>query len=103
MLDFQQTAVQQVMSPIITHPQFPSYPTDYPIVNLPYALFDKQDELLRQIIQVDGCHKIKSGIILLGGIQINTGPSTPDYFQPMKYDIINSDGNSIVDLLSKII
>jgi hypothetical protein len=42
----------------------------------------------------------KSGMALLGGIQINTGPDTPDYYHPLRFDYMNSKGGVVEDLLS---
>jgi hypothetical protein len=65
---------------------------------LPYALYDSQDILVRDIINT-GKKSIKQGLALLSGIQINTGPDTQDYFHPLRFDFYDSDGNVIADLL----
>ena len=35
----------------------------------------------------------------MGGVQINTGPDTPDYFVPLRFDYMNYRGDVIDDLL----
>ena len=44
----------------------------------------------------------KKGIALLGGIQINTGPNTLDYFHPLRFDYMNKKGEIIEDMLPTI-
>ncbi|KAL3785067.1 hypothetical protein HJC23_001445, partial [Cyclotella cryptica] len=68
---------------------------------LPYALYDSQDILVRDIVNT-GKKGIKSGLALLGGIQINTGPDTLDYFHPLRFEFYDSEGNMVEDMLSKI-
>ena len=45
----------------------------------------------------------KKGIALLGGIQINTGPGTLDYFHPLSFDYVNTDGEVLEDMLPTIL
>ena len=71
------------------------------MVELPLALYESQDLLLREII-AKGKERIKRGLILLGGIQINTGPSTPDYFLPLRFEFITDEGQNVMDLLPKL-
>ena len=68
------------------------------MVELPYALYDSQDLLMRSIVN-GGAAGTKGGIAILGGIQINTGPNTPDYFHPLRFDLMNSKGEILEDLL----
>ena len=44
----------------------------------------------------------RQGLALLGGIQINTGPDTDDYFHPLRFDYYDSDGNLVGSMLSKL-
>lgn len=65
---------------------------------LPYALFDSQDLLVQDIVQT-GAGGTKKGLALLGGIQINTGPDSLDYFHPLRFDYMNNKGELVEDLL----
>jgi len=53
-------------------------------LELPYAYFNSQDMLIREIVK-KGSTGIKRGVVLLRGVQINTGPDTPDYFVPLRF------------------
>ena len=70
-------------------------------IELPYALYDSQDMLLTEIIK-RGKLEGKRGLAVLGGVQINTGPDTLDYFHPLRFDLINCDGSRTEDLLEKV-
>jgi len=65
---------------------------------LAYALFESQDMLLQDIISA-GKGGLKEGTAVLAGIQINTGPTTMDYFHPLRFDYIDNKGNVVQDLL----
>ena len=92
--DFQQGAVQELILP---HGKRLSDAANR-MHELPYALFASQDLLVRDIVGT-GAGSIKAGLALLGGIQINTAPDTFDYFHPLRFDYMNSDGEVIDDLL----
>ena len=92
--DFQQGAVRELILP---HGKRLMDAEDQ-MVELPYALYDSQDLLMRSIVNA-GAAGTKGGIALLGGIQINTGPSTPDYFHPLRFDLMNNKGEIVEDLL----
>jgi hypothetical protein len=64
-----------------------------PMVELPYAMFDAQDELMGEIMR-QGCGAVSGNgkIALLGGIEINTPAGVPDYFLPLRFDIHDSTG-----------
>ena len=96
--DFQQTAVNKFILP---HGQRLEQAGNDRMRELPFALYDSQDMLLWDIVQ-HGASKIKSGLALLGGIQINTGPNTPDYFLPMRFDLVNNQGMVTEDLLEEL-
>lgn len=68
---------------------------------LPKALFESQDLLVRDIIQ-NSSRGIKKDLALLGGIQINTGPETLDYFLPLRFDLIDNSGEVLEDMLTSI-
>jgi hypothetical protein len=95
--DFQQGAVQELILP---HGKRLADAEDR-MVELPYALYDSQDLLIRDIIQ-KGSLGIKKGLALLGGVQINTGPKTLDYFVPLRFDYINYRGEVMADLLPEL-
>jgi len=95
--DFQQGAVQELILP---HGKRLNDADDR-MKELPYALYDSQDVLVRDIIE-SGKGGIKQGLALLGGIQINTGPDTDDYFHPLRFDYYDSDGNMVGSMLSKL-
>lgn len=92
--DFQQGAVQQLILP---HGKRLS-DAENRMVELPLALFDSQDVLVQDIVQA-GCGGTKAGLALLGGIQINTCPSVPDYFLPIRFDYMNNKGEILESLL----
>ena len=71
------------------------------MLELPYALYDSQDLLMQNIVRT-GASGTKRGLALLGGIQINTGPSTLDYFHPLRFDYMNNKGEVIEDMLPTI-
>jgi hypothetical protein len=94
--DAQQTYVGNLLLP---HGNRLQAATD-PMVELPYALFDAQDDLMQEII-AKGCSNVHEPgkIACLGGIQINTPAGMEDYFLPLRFDIRDSRGN----LLEKLI
>jgi hypothetical protein len=96
--DFQQGAVQELILPFGKRLN----DADNRMKELPYALYDSQDILVRDIINT-GKKGIKKGLALLGGIQINTGPDTVDYFHPLRFEFYDENGNMVEDMLSKII
>jgi hypothetical protein len=95
--DFQQGAVQELILP---HGKRLSNADDR-MIELPYALYESQDLLMQDIVMT-GAGGTKKGLALLGGIQINTGPSTQDYFHPLRFDYMNKKGEVLEDLLPLI-
>jgi len=95
--DFQQQGVQELILP---HGKRLA-DADNRMIELPYALYDSQEVLLNEIIE-SGSDKIKRGLAVLGGIQINTGPNTPDYFVPLKFQYMNYRGEVVADLLEDL-
>jgi hypothetical protein len=65
---------------------------------LPYALYDSQEVLVNDIINT-GKKSIKKGLAVLGGIQINTSPDTPDYFHPLRFDYYDEKGDLVENML----
>ena len=96
--DFQQGAVQELILP---HGKRLSE-AENRMVELPLALYESQNLLLNDIIS-SGSSGLKRGLARLGGIQINTGPNTLDYFLPLRFDMVNIDGEVVEDLLSSLI
>lgn len=72
-----------------------------PTVELPLALFDCQDELMKNIVS-KGCGEVAGAglIALLGGIQINTPEGASDYFLPKVFELRNNKGEVVEDLMS---
>ncbi|KAL7458764.1 hypothetical protein ACHAWC_010451 [Mediolabrus comicus] len=95
--DFQQGAVQELILPFGKRLN----DADNRMKELPYALYDSQDILVRDIIN-GGKGGIKKGLALLSGIQINTGPDTQDYFHPLRFDYYDSDGNVVESMLESL-
>jgi len=95
--DFQQGAVQELILPFGKR----LGEAENRMKELPYALYDSQDILVRDIINT-GKGGIKKGLALLGGIQINTGPETLDYFHPLRFEYYNGDGEMVEDLLASL-
>jgi Limiting CO2-inducible proteins B/C beta carbonyic anhydrases len=70
-----------------------------PMVELPYDLFEAQDELMLKIVQK--ASKLVAGkIALLGGIQVNCDSGISDYFLPLRFEIFNNEGRLLMDLLN---
>jgi hypothetical protein len=95
--DFQQGAVQELILPFGKRLN----EADNRMKELPYALYDSQDILVRDIVG-SGSGGIKQGLALLSGIQINTGPDTLDYFHPLRFDYYDADGKVTEDLLPSL-
>jgi hypothetical protein len=73
-------------------------------IELPHAINDCQTDLLKRIM--DKCIKdIPDGtkVAIIGGVQVNTPEGTPDYFLPKRFDLCNSNGELVEDLLQSLI
>jgi hypothetical protein len=92
--DFQQGAVQELILP---HGRRLADSANR-MLELPYAIYDSQTMLMNTIAKA-GADGTKNGLILLGGIQINTGPDSPDYFHPLKFVLMNKQGKVVEDML----
>jgi len=95
--DFQQGAVQELILP---HGSRLSAADDR-MKELPYALYDSQEVMVTDIVNT-GKGSIKQGLAVLGGIQINTGPDTDDYFHPLRFDYYDANGDLVESMLSKL-
>ncbi|GKZ01429.1 hypothetical protein MPSEU_001093700 [Mayamaea pseudoterrestris] len=84
-LDMEQS---QVNSLLLSHKDALSRAAD-PTLELPYILFNIQNTMLRQIVQVAGSN---APLALLGGIQINTPIGASDYFLPLVFDAGGTGG-----------
>mmetsp|Transcript_31574 Transcript_31574/g.58312 ORF Transcript_31574/g.58312 Transcript_31574/m.58312 type:complete len:304 (+) Transcript_31574:66-977(+) len=92
--DFQQGAVQELILPHGKRLEA----ADNRMKELPYALYDSQAVMVTDIVNT-GKASIKKGLAVLGGIQINTGPDTLDYFHPLRFDYFDEDGNLVENML----
>jgi len=79
-----------------------------PDVETAYALFECIDALMKRI--VDKCcggarSDVADGVNIayLGGVQVNTGPGTPEYFVPLKFELRNNKGELVADLLKELL
>lgn len=103
--DFQQGAVQELILP------FGKRLTDAEdegghagrMRELPYALYDSQEKLVQKIVEKGRGGIKKGGLALLGGIQINTGPDTDDYFHPLRFDYYDGSGEVTGSMLESIV
>jgi Limiting CO2-inducible proteins B/C beta carbonyic anhydrases len=67
---------------------------------LPFALFQAQDKLIKQIVGKMGSRLSDQGkIALIGGIQINTPQGSSDYFLPLRFEVLSKQGRVVNDLL----
>eukprot|EP00527_Entomoneis_sp_CCMP2396_P004790 CAMPEP_0198138458 /NCGR_PEP_ID=MMETSP1443-20131203/1874_1 /TAXON_ID=186043 /ORGANISM="Entomoneis sp., Strain CCMP2396" /LENGTH=317 /DNA_ID=CAMNT_0043800249 /DNA_START=36 /DNA_END=989 /DNA_ORIENTATION=- len=72
---------------------------DDKMVELPYALYDAQKDMITEIIKAgSGAVAGNGNIALLGGIQINTPPGSTDYFLPLSFEFYNNKGDKLDDL-----
>ena len=93
-VDAQQSFVNQLLLPHAGRLE----EAENSMVELPYALYDAQSDLLKQIVS-NGAN-IDGTIAVLGGIQINTPPDNgyDDYFLPLSFVVYDKDGNEVKDL-----
>ena len=94
--DFQQHAVQELILPHGKRLE----DAENRMHELPFALYESQDVLVRQIIA--GGNAKAGGLALLGGVQINTAPDEDDYFVPLRFDYMDAKGNVVADLLPQL-
>lgn len=97
--DFEQGAVQSLLEPHVATLQN----SQDAMLELPYLLYDLQDNLLYDIIEKGmNAGLVKNNIALLGGIQINTAPQALDYFLPLRFELLDNQGQVVEDLLDQI-
>ena len=69
-------------------------------IELPYALFDAQKNMMEKIVEKgSGAMEGNGYIAMLGGIQINTPEGTSDYFLPLSFDLKNSQGKLVKSIM----
>jgi hypothetical protein len=69
-------------------------------IELPYALYDAQKQMMDGIVAKGASAMEGNGYIaLLGGIQINTPDGITDYFLPLSFDLRNNQGKIVKSLL----
>jgi len=75
------------------------------MVELPHAIFDCQEKLLKKIMDKCCPHDVPEGtkIALLGGIQVNTPLGTPEYFLPKVFHLMDSNGVVEKDLTEALL
>ena len=97
-VDAQQTYVGNLLLP---HGERLEKAAD-PAVELPAALFDAQDSLMKKIVG-QACGETHGGkIALLGGIQINTPPGMEEYFLPKVFEIRDDKNNTLANLIGEM-
>jgi Limiting CO2-inducible proteins B/C beta carbonyic anhydrases len=69
-----------------------------PMVELPMAMWDAQDTLMRKIVD-RGSTRLHGVLALLGGIQINTPEDMADYFLPMRFELRDKTGAVVSNLM----
>ncbi|CAB9505785.1 Inherit from NOG: Low-co2 inducible protein [Seminavis robusta] len=69
---------------------------DSKMVELPYALYDAQTDLMKKIVgKSAGAVAGKGKIAVLGGVQVNTPPGYEDYYLPISFDMYDNKGNFV--------
>jgi len=61
-----------------------------PQVELPYALYDAQSDIMKRIVQKAGSEFSGDNMCFLGGITINTPEGIPEYFLPKQFAIVDA-------------
>mmetsp|Transcript_40509 Transcript_40509/g.69102 ORF Transcript_40509/g.69102 Transcript_40509/m.69102 type:complete len:349 (+) Transcript_40509:96-1142(+) len=100
--DFQQGAVQELLLPFGNRLEKLDG-EEKRMTQLPYALYDAQEVMMNDIIEAGKGGIKKGGLAILGGIQINTGPETEDYFKVLRLDCYDENGEVVASLLEDII
>jgi hypothetical protein len=96
-LDAQQAYVDAQLAPYATK----LLAADDRNVELPYALFDAQKQMMESIVAKGaGAMEGTGNIALLGGIQINTPEGISDYFLPLTFELRNNRGQKMKNLMS---
>ena len=96
--DLQQGQVQTQLTPFSDR----LVASQYPMLELPYLLFETQNRLVESIVSENIAGVKEGGIALLGGVQINTGPNTLDYFHPLRFDLVSNRGQLVENMLPRL-
>jgi len=74
---------------------------DNKMQELPYALYDAQQDMVGRIIEKAAAGVAGDGkIAVLGGVQINTPAGFSDYFLPLSFELYNNSGDLVEDFMS---
>eukprot|EP00586_Coscinodiscus_wailesii_P011911 CAMPEP_0172493070 /NCGR_PEP_ID=MMETSP1066-20121228/24406_1 /TAXON_ID=671091 /ORGANISM="Coscinodiscus wailesii, Strain CCMP2513" /LENGTH=656 /DNA_ID=CAMNT_0013263041 /DNA_START=369 /DNA_END=2339 /DNA_ORIENTATION=- len=99
-LDAQQAMVGESLLPYAERLE----KADNTMKELPFALYDAQTDLMKQILGASsGAVAGEGTTAVLGGIQINTPPGFSDYYLPLSFDLYNNKGEYVKDLLPKTV
>ena len=74
---------------------------DNKMVELPYALYDAQSDMVRRIVKKSASGVADGNIAVLGGIQINTPVGFSDYFLPLSFELYNNKGDLLQNFMEK--
>ena len=68
-------------------------------IELPMVLFEEQEAMIHRIVSAGIQIGVDEKIALLGGIQINTPKECSDFFLPLLFEILDSQGETDKNLL----
>lgn len=68
---------------------------DEKMVELPYALYDAQTDLMKKILKKSGSAVGSGKTYVVGGVQINTPPGETDYFLPKSFEVYDNTGSMV--------
>lgn len=73
-------------------------------IELPNILYDSQNELMNKLLAktLSQLPSSNTKIAVIGGIQVNTPDGTGEYFVPKRFDLIDSTGKVIEDMLQEL-
>ena len=94
-LDAQQAYVRNMLLPYAQRLE----DADEKMVELPYALYDAQTDMVGRIIEKAASGVADGQIAVIGGIQINTPVDYSDYFLPLSFELYDNEGNLLQDFL----
>jgi hypothetical protein len=73
---------------------------DDTMVELPYALYDVQKDMISKIIKQGAGNVAGNGTIaVVGGLQINTPEQYSDYFMTLNFDLYSNKGEHLENLM----
>uniref|UniRef100_A0A7S2H0R0 Limiting CO2-inducible protein B/C beta carbonyic anhydrase domain-containing protein n=1 Tax=Octactis speculum TaxID=3111310 RepID=A0A7S2H0R0_9STRA len=68
---------------------------DEKMVELPYALYDAQTELMTRIVEASASGVSDGLIAVLGGVQINTPAGFTDYYLPLSFNLYDNQAKLV--------